>query len=88
MVSLIRAIKPYQTQRPVSVEHAGLGARRGRPLREVLHREVLVDGVPGNLELPGYLGDRVALHPRLAYRISLGHADHSFLASLVDLRWR
>lgn len=31
---------------------------RGRfTLREILHREVLVDGVPGNLELPGYLGD-------------------------------
>ena len=59
MVSLIRAMKTvsYQTQRPVSVEHAGLGARRGRPLREVLHREVFVDGVLGNLELPGYLGN-------------------------------
>lgn len=81
-------VEPTLDERPVAVEHAALGARGGRPLREVVHREVLVDGVPGNLELPGYLGDRVALHPELAYRICLGHADHSFLASLVDLRWR
>lgn len=67
---------------PVAVERAGRTASG----RSRLGRGAY--GVPGNLELPGYLGDRVALHPKLEYRISLGHADYSFLASLVDLRWQ
>lgn len=68
----------------VAVQRAHAAPRRGRLLRQVVHRKILVDGVAGNLELPGYLGDRVALHPQPAYRIRFGHADHSFLVSLVE----
>lgn len=77
-------VQPALYERAVAVQHARPGAGRRRLLRQVVHRQVLVDGVSGNLELPGYLGNRVALHPQLAYRIRFGHADRSFPASSVE----
>lgn len=56
--------------------HDRLGRLHRRHLRrEVVHLQVLVDGVPGNADDVAYSRDLLALPLQLSYSLYFGHAD-------------